>query len=505
MHRRKKPSATSRGPASGTPSRDCSYLERFALHQTRPKSSTNFVAKQPETADWAPWLPDKSRQTVTTTDPKPLKQLPFDPKIERRLQLNEVWRIVAKSYLLDPGFFEGIQSLDLNDAQELEDAKEFVKNPSISVRKSLLNRTLQIKKNFDRYSKVEDGTSNALTYMWLRMATMVNQTVEKREATNPDDFRLLMRYRNHCEIVIALLFEILADCDSSPDGFLRKRYLKNIGSKSEGSPEGSGQKRKRAVEEETDGNVIGAGPRDEAADEAIEAVDGGPSILDARGEEAPGEVDGGPSILNDRGDETTIDRGLNVEQESMQAPQSKTLKRAATPRNKKTNHNGQKTSQEKPSTIKVGPVAPLPKESQELSKILDSDEHIPHQQPRAPTAVMFVPSQQRPTPPLTSMAPTAVQESDQATATGVKRTGQSKGKSNHDIEGRVKRDGSKPVPGLEGSAPNGVAAGEDATAEDLRSMTSQERERRELAERRIKELEQKLLEASSKSSNDQTE
>lgn len=111
----------------------------------------------------------------------------FDPKIERKLQQDEEWRIVAKSYLLDPGFFEGIQSLNLNDAQVLEDGKDFVKNPSVTMRKSLLNRTLQIKKDFDRYSKVEDGTSNALTYMWLRMATMVNWTVEKRKATNPDD------------------------------------------------------------------------------------------------------------------------------------------------------------------------------------------------------------------------------------------------------------------------------------------------------------------------------
>ena len=206
-----------------------------------------------------------------------MKQLLFDPKVDRRLQLDEEWRAVAKSYLLDSRFTEGIQSLNLKDPQMLEKAVNFVKNPSsLQMRKNLCARAKGLMDDFDRYST--GSKSNEYTEMWLRMAVVIFQTVMGRKSTHPEDIRGLVNILHHYMIVTALLLEVLADWNSSPDSFLRKRYLSDIDDNSEGPPKSSDQKRKRGVEGQTDGNKTHAGPRDEIADEATGGVDGDPSM-----------------------------------------------------------------------------------------------------------------------------------------------------------------------------------------------------------------------------------
>lgn len=205
---------------------------------------------------------------TNATDYQPLKQLPFDPKINRQLQLNEQWRPVAKAYLLDPIFLDSIQSLNLKDPQMLEKAVNYLRNPSKMVQRDLCGRARLLEKNFDRYKS--SSKSNEYTDMWLCMAILICQTVTSRLAAHPEDLReqVVTRYQ-HFLIVTALLFEILADWDSPPDSFLRANYFFDIDDKDESSSGSSGRKRKRGADEQTD-----AGPRDEIVETTGEVEEG---------------------------------------------------------------------------------------------------------------------------------------------------------------------------------------------------------------------------------------
>jgi hypothetical protein len=253
-----------------------------------------------------------------------MKQLPFDPKVDRKVQLDEEWRAVAKSYLLDSRFGEGIQSLNLKDPQMLEKAIHFVKIPSsIPMRTSLRDCARKLMKDFDRYST--SSKSDEYTEMWLRMAVVIFQTVMGRKTTHPEDFRGLVNVPHHYMIVIALLLEVLA---ATPGSFLRRNYLGDTDGSNEGSLGSSGHKRKHEAEEQTGGNTTHAGSRHETADEATE------------------DVNAGLSMLGDHGDETRVDHGSG---------------------------------------------------SQQVAEIPDFATHHSYQQPPAPTAVMYVPTQQQQT------------------------------------------------------------------------------------------------------------
>ena len=217
-----------------------------------------------------------------------MKQLPFDLKIDRKLQLNEEWRAVAKSYLLHSRFAENIQSLGLEHPQILEEALQFVENPTTTVIKNLCGRGRLVKKNFDAYKT--SSKKNEFTDMWLRMAVMICQTVEDRVAVHPQDLlgSGLVTICQHYWIVTALLLEVLA---ASPGSLLRRNYLGDTNGSTESPLEDSGRKGKRGVEEQTGGN-----------------------------KEAAGEVDGGPSMLGDHSDEARVDRDL----ESQEIPSSDT-------------------------------------------------------------------------------------------------------------------------------------------------------------------------------------
>jgi hypothetical protein len=196
-----------------------------------------------------------NRHTASQRPPLPpkTKQLQFDPQIDRQIQLNEEWRAVANSYLLDSSFPEGIQSLNLKDPQMLEKAVHFVKNPTEDSIKFLCARAQQLSKDFDRYKT--SSKKNEYTDMWLRMAIMICRTVEDRLATHPEDLRgsTQVTINQHYRIVTVLLLEVLADWNSPPDSFLRRRYLSDI----DGDNEGSG------TEVQTGGNAAHAEPRNE--------------------------------------------------------------------------------------------------------------------------------------------------------------------------------------------------------------------------------------------------
>jgi len=475
----------------------------------------------------------RNRLQTNATNYKPLKQLPFDPKMNRQLQLNEQWRIVAKAYLLDPIFFTGIQSLELKDPKMLEKAANYLKNPSERVQRDLCGRAKLLVKDFDRYKP--SSKSNEYTDMWLRMATMIYQTVAGRLAAHPEDLlEQVVTSHQHFLIVTALLFEVLADWDSPPDSFLKRRYLFDIDGHDEGSSGSSGQKRKRDVDDQIEDNKTNAEPRDETD------------------EETTGEVEEGPSRMSDHGVETTFDSALHAEQESMMQATISTTSNS--------NENGQHISQEDASGIRVGPVAPQSTKFEENGEAPNSDETHTQQQPAAPTAVMVAPTQaKRPKSP-TEMMSTTSEEAGQAIATGTKQVEQTKGETKDNILGHEKQDttefvedlegsvangivaeqaeqakdessdddlrcekptGTKSVKDLEGSAADNVAEG-DTMAEVPRAISNEGREKCEQAEQslkdriheleqsgqkakdRIRELEQKLREANSKSGNDQT-
>lgn len=294
-----------------------------------------------------------------------VKQLPYNPKVDRKLQQDEEWRAVANLYLLDPKFTEGIQSLNLKDPEMLEKAVHFVKIPSsLKMRMNLFKRAKGLMDDYDRYSKSSEA--DEYSGMWLCMAVVVFQTVMWRKAAYPENFRELVDIFHHYLIVTALLLEILADWESPPDSYLRHRYLFDIDDNNEGAPESSGQKRKRDAEEQTSGNKTHAGPRTEAAEEVTR------------------EVGAGSSISSDHGDETTAEHS-NVGQDMSQAAHSK--------------NRGQQTSQKNPTATEAGSVAPQPTQSDGVASIPYLDTHHSSQQPAAPTAptaptaVMFVPTQ----------------------------------------------------------------------------------------------------------------
>lgn len=268
-------------------------MESCFRDETRPERPTNFVAKQPVQIGAKSLRRTRRLQSVSQR-PKPaprMKQLLFDPKVDRRLQLDEEWRAVAKSYLLDSRFSKGIQSLNLKDPQMLEKAVIFVKNPSSrKTRENLCSRARRPASDFDRNSK--SSKSNEYTDMWLRMAVVILQIVMGRKATHPEDFRGLVNVLHHYMIVTDPLLEVLADWNSSPDSFLKRNYLSDI----DGSNERSGRRKEHDAEEQTGVSTTQAVPRVDTADEAIE------------------EADAGQSMLGELGDETRADHGVESEE-----------------------------------------------------------------------------------------------------------------------------------------------------------------------------------------------